>query len=63
MALAETSLSFGNRYRRAPLRDLQELGGWKSLATLMEGYLRADEDARREVLTDTPARVREAVSE
>ena len=29
--------AFANRYRRAPLRDLQNLGGWKSSATLMGG--------------------------
>lgn len=42
--------AFANRYRRAPLRDLQDLGGWKSSATLMKVYLRSDEDAQREVL-------------
>lgn len=42
--------AFANRYRRAPLRDLQDLGGWKSSATLMKVYLRTDEDAQREVL-------------
>lgn len=42
--------AFANRYRRAPLRDLQDLGGWKSAATLLKVYLRADEGAQREVL-------------
>ncbi|MDQ6771044.1 MAG: site-specific integrase [Gemmatimonadota bacterium] len=42
--------AFANRYRRAPLRDLQDLGGWKSSATLLKVYLRADEAAQREVL-------------
>ena len=46
--------AFANRYRRAPLRDLQDLGGWKSSATLMKVYLRSDEAAQREVLTQTP---------
>jgi integrase len=44
--------AFANRYRRAPLRDLQDLGGWKSAATLLDVYLRADEAAQREVLDD-----------
>lgn len=44
--------AFANRYRRAPLRDLQDLGGWKSAATLLKVYLRADEAAQREVLDD-----------
>jgi integrase len=42
--------AFANRYRRAPLRDLQDLGGWKSSVTLMTVYLRPDESAQREVL-------------
>jgi len=43
--------AFANRHRRAPLRDVQDLGGWKSSATLMKVYLRSDEDAQRAVLT------------
>ena len=43
--------AFANRLRRAPLRDLQDLGGWKTSATLMTVYLRADESAQREALT------------
>ncbi len=46
--------AFANRYRRPPLRDLQDLGGWKSSATLMKVYLRSDEAAQREVLTQRP---------
>lgn len=48
--------AFANRYRRAPLRDLQDLGGWKSAATLLNVYLRADEDAQREVLAERTKR-------
>lgn len=54
--------AFANRYRRAPLRDLQDLGGWKSSATLMKVYLRSDEAAQREVLTETPRAVRTATN-
>ena len=50
--------AFANRYRRAPLRDLQDLGGWRSSATLMKVHLRSDEAAQREVLTQTPHAVR-----
>ena len=32
--------AFANRLRRAPLRDLQDLGGWKTSATLLTVYLR-----------------------
>lgn len=42
--------AFANRLRRAPLRDLQDLGGWKTSATLLTVYLRADESAQREAL-------------
>lgn len=42
--------AFANRLRRAPLRDLQDLGGWKTSATLLTVYLRADEGAQREAL-------------
>lgn len=42
--------AFANRLRRAPLRDLQDLGGWKTSATLLNVYLRADEGAQREAL-------------
>jgi hypothetical protein len=42
--------AFANRYRHAPLRDLQDLGGWKSAATLLKLYLRAGEAAQRHVL-------------
>ncbi|HKO16725.1 MAG TPA: site-specific integrase [Gemmatimonadaceae bacterium] len=47
--------AFANRLRRVPLRDLQDLGGWKTSATLLTVYLRADEDAQREALAqDAP---------
>jgi integrase len=51
--------AFANRLRRAPLRDLQDLGGWKTSATLLGVYLRADESAQREALEkyDTGARL------
>ena len=42
--------AFANRLRAAPLRDLQDLGGWKTAATLLTVYLRPDEDAQRQAL-------------
>ena len=42
--------AFANRLRRAPLRYLQDLGGWKTSATLLTIYVRADERAQREAL-------------
>ena len=47
--------AFPNRLRRAPLRDLQDLGGWKTSATLLTVYLRADESAQREALEQDSA--------
>lgn len=51
--------AFANRLRRAPLRDLQDLGGWKTSATLLTVYLRADESEQREALEkyDTGAKL------
>lgn len=54
--------AFANRYRRAPLRDLQDLGGWKSSATLMKVYLRSDEAAQREVLAESGSRARDSAN-
>lgn len=42
--------AFANRLRRAPIKDLQGLGGWKTAATLLTVYLTHDEDAQREAL-------------
>jgi hypothetical protein len=50
--------AFANRYRKAALRDLQDLGGWKTAQTVLSVYLRPDEAAQREVLTgETGAKV------
>jgi integrase len=42
--------AFANRLRRAPIKDLQGLGGWKTAKTLLDVYLTHDEDAQREAL-------------
>lgn len=42
--------AFANRLRKAPLRDLQDLGGWKTAQTVLTVYLRPDEAAQREAL-------------
>lgn len=42
--------AFANRLRRAPIKDLQGLGGWKTAVTLLTVYLQHDEDAQREAL-------------
>ena len=42
--------AFANRLRKTPLRDLQDLGGWKTHATLLSVYLRPDEQAQRDAL-------------
>lgn len=54
--------TFANRYRRAPLRDLQDLGRWKSAATLLKVCLRADEGAQREVLERAPLPIAKATN-
>ena len=42
--------AFANRLRRAPLRDLQALGGWKTAKTVVDIYLKDDLDAQAEAL-------------
>lgn len=42
--------AFANRLRKAPLKDLQGLGGWKTSATVLNVYLQHDEGAQREAL-------------
>lgn len=49
--------AFANRLRKAPLRDLQDLGGWKTAATVLSVYLRPDEEAQRQALTADTLRV------
>jgi integrase len=55
--------AFANRLRRAPLRDLKDLGGWKATKTLVDVYLQPDEDAQREVLETEPGTASATVSE
>lgn len=45
--------AFANRLRKTPLRDLQDLGGWKTHETLLRVYLRPDEQAQRDALEGT----------
>ncbi len=54
--------AFANRLRHVPMRDLQDLGGWKSSVTVMKVYLRSDETAQRAALECAPRRARAAVS-
>lgn len=42
--------AFANRHRKVALRDLQDLGGWRSAQTVLSVYLRPDEAAQREAL-------------
>jgi hypothetical protein len=54
--------AFANRYRRALLRDLQDLGGWKTSATLLTVHLRADESAQREALEQDAGTLKTALN-
>jgi integrase len=42
--------AFANRLRNAPLRELQDLGGWKTERTVVTTYLQPDQNAQRAVL-------------
>jgi hypothetical protein len=41
---------FANALRDVPLRELKDLGGWKSERTVVAVYLRPDEQAQRTAL-------------
>ncbi len=53
---------FGSDLRKTNLRDLCDLGGWKSIQTVLTCYVRPDEGAQREALSDRPGADRVAVS-
>jgi integrase len=42
--------AFANALRDVPLRELKDLGGWKSERTVVAVYLRPDEQAQRTAL-------------
>ena len=42
--------AFANALRDVPLRELKDLGGWKSERTVVSVYLRPDEQAQRTAL-------------
>jgi integrase len=39
--------AFANRLRDVPLRELKDLGGWKTEKTVIGTYLQPDENAQR----------------
>ena len=43
--------AFANALRDVPLKELKDLGGWKSEKTLITVYLQPDEQAQRSALT------------
>ena len=47
--------AFANELRRAPLKDLTTLGGWKSPLTVVRVYQAPDLDAMREALATRKA--------
>ena len=42
--------AFANALRNVPVRELKDLGDWKSERTVVGVYLRPDEDAQRTAL-------------
>jgi integrase len=42
--------AFANRLRDVPLRDLKDLGGWKTQKTVVDTYQQPDQDAQRTAL-------------
>jgi integrase len=47
--------AFANRLRDVNLRELKDLGGWKTEKTVISVYLQPDEDAQRVALERLPA--------
>ena len=45
---------FGSDLRKTNLRDLCDLGGWKSIQTVLTCYVRSDEAAQRDALVGRP---------
>jgi len=43
---------FATELRNTNLRDLCDLGGWKSIQTLLSCYVRPDEDSQRTALEE-----------
>lgn len=50
--------AFANRLRDVNLRDLKDLGGWKSSQTVVGTYLQPDQDAQRAALDRTKSSAR-----
>ena len=42
--------AFANRLRDVPLRELKDLGGWKTEQTVIGTYLQPDQEAQRNAL-------------
>ena len=43
---------FGSDLRKTNLRDLCDLGGWKNIQTVLTCYVRPDEEAQRDALSE-----------
>lgn len=50
--------AFANALRDVPLRELKDLGGWKSQGTVVSVYLRPDETAQRVALSKLAVGIR-----
>ena len=49
---------FATELRNTNLRDLCDLGGWKSIQTVLSCYVRPDENAQRKALKERPRKKR-----
>jgi hypothetical protein len=47
---------FANELRDVPLRDLKDLGGWKTAQTILTCYQQPSEEAQRAALARRPRR-------
>jgi integrase len=53
---------FATELRNTNLRDLCDLGGWKSIQTLLTCYVRPDEDSQRAALEERSNPRKQAIS-
>jgi integrase len=53
---------FASELRHVSLKELTDLGGWKSPATVLTCYVQSDEHAQREALADRRTPGKKAVS-
>jgi hypothetical protein len=53
---------FASDLRNTNLRDLKDVGGWRSIHTLLTCYVLPDEDSQRKALTERPTPKKSVIS-